>query len=216
MNEAPILRISLDIETLSTKPNALPISIGATAFWREASPITVGDWEVTKTPFLASITGADSLAAFGGTRASYDIDPLTVAWWQEQSIEARAALGINPMPLDSMLHAFCGWVLATVERHGRIYHNGETAEVDVEFWAKPPTFDCVILEHAFHDYRIECPWHYRATRCLNTLQALAPLAADPPDFPNFVLHRADHDAEQQAHSIMACLDSLLEDGAVER
>lgn len=66
--------IMLDLETLSTRPHAHILSIGACYF--DASG--VGE------TFYASIVPQEQQGAH--------IDPLTVAWWLRQDHEARAAL----------------------------------------------------------------------------------------------------------------------------
>lgn len=52
-------------------------------------------------------------------------------------------------------------------------------------WAKPPSFDLMILESLFKDFGVNIPWNYRVPRCVRTMQ----------DF----LTREEVDAIESAH-----------------
>lgn len=39
-------------------------------------------------------------------------------------------------------------------------------------WAKPPSFDLMILESLFKTFMVNVPWNYRVPRCVRTMQDL--------------------------------------------
>ena len=113
--------IMLDIETLGTKPGCIIRSIGACVFAPGGS-IPLGN------TFYANVDRA-SCEAFGLVA-----DPETEKWWEQQSEAAKAALTIDPRPLDDVLLDFEDWW-----RKNR----------GVEVWCHGATFDAPIVEAAY-------------------------------------------------------------------
>jgi DNA polymerase III epsilon subunit-like protein len=85
-------QIIIDLETLSTRPNACIVSIGAVAF-------TIKDGITEE--FIINIDAASS-KKFG-----LHLDPDTIDWWKKQSPEAIKSWQNNPVSLDKALHMFC-------------------------------------------------------------------------------------------------------------
>jgi DNA polymerase III epsilon subunit-like protein len=84
-------QIVVDLETLSTQPNACIVSIGAVAF-------TIQDG-ITEEFFINVDPG--SCKDYG-----LHVDPHTIEWWKEQTPQARKMWQENPVPLDEALDKF--------------------------------------------------------------------------------------------------------------
>lgn len=88
-------RVMLDLETMSMKPNAAIVAIGACVFNLELG--------VTDT-FYRAVT-LESSVEMGGV-----IDPSTVTWWLDKPKEAQEALLKDPVPLWVALGDFREWL----------------------------------------------------------------------------------------------------------
>jgi hypothetical protein len=141
MNEATIG--SLDLETLSTRPDACVIAIGVVLYLPEPSPgfsnFITGRWLIQ--PDLAI-----------GHR-----DPQTENWWKQQDEEVRKLVFSGRSTTAEVLRDF----QAFCRLHG--------SNKDFQWWADPAHFDFPILENQFHLLGYEVPWNYRQKRCLMTL-----------------------------------------------
>jgi hypothetical protein len=180
--------ISIDIETLSTKPNALITQIGACAFDRNSGAI---DERV----FLANCQYVDPWPS----DLDYHVDPSTALWWIMQSEEARMSLSKpEPRPIGDALNDLSNWMrqVGFVSQH---------RSITMRVWANAPTFDLTILRYALAKNGLHCPWHYRQEHCMRTVCTLARelIDGDPITVSEegLVAHRADHDAIRQARII---------------
>lgn len=167
--------LMIDIETLGTAPGSVILSIGAVTFNAEAG--TLG------AEFYSAIDPRSAVDA--GLR----MDISTLKWWMTQSDDARSAVFAGNQPLDCALREFSDF----------------TREVDASrVWAKPPSFDLVLLEAAFKACRLHVPWHYRSLRDVRTLLDFTGTR------PTYVgtAHNALDDARSQALSVIdACRNS---------
>ena len=130
-----------DIETLSTKPNAMILSIGAVAvcegkivgkFYQNINPTNLEDY------------GFES-----------DVD--TVNWWNSPDRDlARADLQDDQVSIVVALYLFHEWITEL---------QGET------IWGYGSDFDTVIIKNAFDKLNIEWPIKFWNHRCLRTLTA---------------------------------------------
>lgn len=139
-----ITDIMLDLETLSTDPNAMVIAIGAVAYGAH-------DEEVNS--FYAAI---DIKYGALGT-----ICPDTVAWWMSQSDEARLVFS-KEMAVRTQAEAladFATWM-----------HQFKGANV----WGNGVDFDNVILRNCYKMHHMQTPWHYRQNRCYRTIKNMFP------------------------------------------
>ena len=170
--------IMIDLETLSTAPNAAILSIGAVCFSLDGPPPDEG--------FLVSVD-----RGYYDMQSEFDVDPQTEAWWAKQGRAAQDSLKINrkstlPLALDE----FGDWC-------------GMQGDVDY-YMAKPAAFDFPILENAGrHSYGRGdvMPWKHRQRRCFSTYGSTFAdeyRAAQGVVYPELVRHRADHDAVRQA------------------
>ena len=136
--------IMLDLETLSTKPNALILTIGAIKFNRNDKTKDINKLET----FYVRIT-KDSCK-----KLDMDIDENTVKWWNQQTNEAKYEVFDNKDRID-IKDALIKLSLF-LKSHSYI-------------WANSPSFDCVILENAFNQCNLEIPWKFWNIRDCRTI-----------------------------------------------
>jgi hypothetical protein len=139
----------IDIETLSTEPNAIVLSIGAVLFDPYAENTAEDLSEYT---FYQNIT----IESQKHRHLSKD----TQEWWTQQDPAAWEALKHDQKPLvkvlENLYHFHCtrtGLKLPKVHR----------------VWANSPSFDCVILDSAYRHYErfFQFPipfWNWRDCR----------------------------------------------------
>ncbi len=87
------MNVMLDLETMSTAPNAAIVAIGAAAFSQN---------EIVSQFYCA--VDLESSESFG-----LKIDAATVTWWLKQSKEAQSGLFQYPHDLDMALLNFSKW-----------------------------------------------------------------------------------------------------------
>ena len=133
----------LDLETLGTRPGCVIRSIGAVFFDFDGKPLGP--------EYYANIDHYSAIAL--GLR----VDPLVVAWWGEQSADARAALEINPHPIKAVLDGFSRFLI----------ENGETDMLCL--WSHGAGFDIPVAEAAMVLTGSIMPWKYSNCRDTRTL-----------------------------------------------
>lgn len=191
-NAPQAAHIVLDLETLSTQPNAVIASIGAVALTASGGfvsefhvPITTGNFRQCHRHVCAK----------------------TVEWWEQQSEEAKLASVKAPNPTlpHPALQAFIAWV----------HEHADPKKVKV--WGNGSSFDNVILSSLFADYpELERPWAYWNDRDMRTVLDLNPAAKDVGPFEGVkhnALHDARHEAKQLAKVLMATQPAVQEKGA---
>ena len=136
--------IMLDLETMSTKPNAAIIAIGAVAF--------------NKNGIVDKFYSQVKLSSC--KKAGLDIDPSTVIWWMKQEEEARSKFFDNNSSGD-LLSALNGFTAFYMTHGGAIWGNGAT-------------FDNVILRSAYESLGIDSPWPFWVDSCYRTVKNLNP------------------------------------------
>ena len=148
----PAQHCMIDIETLSTRPNAAVLSIGAVLF--DFKNLTIGDL------FIQSI---DMEQAVG------HVDLGTVKWWMKQSDDARRDASSGKFSPTQVLTALAEWIEAEmVEKKSRC------------MWGNGASFDLVILESQYRAVGIDTPWDFWGHRCYRTIKSLYPnVEADP-------------------------------------
>src|SRR5690554_481960 len=141
------IHVSLDLETLSTRPDAAIISIGAAAR-------VEGNLET----FVCYVRTEDQFERH--------VDEQTLAWWEKkpdlwgETMERCCDHGLSlaPHALDSLQQ----WLTYLGTDQDRIY-----------VWGNGANFDVAILEHAYKSAGRQPPWAYWATRDLRTIKWLA-------------------------------------------
>jgi DNA polymerase III epsilon subunit-like protein len=131
--------VMVDLETLSTQPNAVIVSIGAVKF-----SFDIG----IQSKFKVNISG----------KSCHDhglhLDPNTIEWWQKQSKEAQDSWKVNPLPLKDGLEMFLEWW-------------GD--EKDIWFYCNGLSFDAPVLRTALYVVGKEQPWKYYHEMDLRTI-----------------------------------------------
>lgn len=165
--------IMLDLETLSTAPDAAIVAIGACTFSTDGRTLTEGE----RRTFYAPVD-LESSQRHGGR-----IDAATVRWWMAQSDAARQVFsGKEGIPLPAALlafSAFCG------------------TDDNIRIWGNGAAFDNIILRQAYQRCELPTPWKYAGDRCFRTLKALRDFGSEYLVKPA-VAHNALSDALAQA------------------
>jgi len=161
----------IDLETLSTRPTAAILSIGAVQF----DPYT---GEFGQTFYTTVLT--ESCAAAGLT-----IDRETVDWWGKQGEAAQAILKDCMDFQSSPTITECLSDLAMFINTNKLKHP----------WSCGAGFDIPILSNAYTQTEQKIPWDFWNVRCYRTIKAL--FRTDEDDFVG-IEHNALDDAKHQA------------------
>ena len=171
-----VKHVMLDIETLSTSPDAVVLSIGAVEFG-----LVDGVWSVGQGIEL-SLNIDDQIAK--GRKVSGD----TLRWWLGQSEDARMSVIEGPPKSQNY---------PTLMAVANFVNDGYV-------WGKGSDFDNVIVASLFGDYGIE-PWKFYMNRCYRTLEYLGKQNGVPVPRMEGVAHSALDDARHQAtHAATIC------------
>lgn len=180
----PKAHVAIDLETLSTSPAAVMLSIGAVAVCESTG---------TRLQFYAA-TSVDS-------QPGRKTDASTLIWWDKQSTEARKALDYahseDCPPLSQALDQLTDWLGKLGETH------------DVYVWGNGADFDIGILSHAYKEISNFVPWDFRKVRDMRTLYDLTLRFGLTISVPRVgTHHNALDDAQFQADVIMESLRQL--------
>jgi len=132
-------QVMVDLETLSVRPYATILSIGAVAFNIEQGVLDT---------FYTNVDANSCKDA--GLHISKD----TVEWWSQQSKEARKALTVNPLPVTQALENFAEWF-------------GNDRQTII--WGNGAAFDISILESAYWNTELTIPWSPWKVQCYRTV-----------------------------------------------
>jgi hypothetical protein len=172
----------IDIETLSTEPNAVILSIGAVLFDPYAANTAE---ELSEYTYYQNVTVK--------SQVHRDVSESTQQWWKEQSPEAWEALQDNQIPLVKALESL---------HHFHNTRTGNKLPKAHRVWAHSPSFDCIILSTAYDYYkkffRFPVPFYnWRDTRTI--LDAAYPPGDETrPDIRVGTHHNALDDCISQA------------------
>lgn len=171
--------VMLDLETWGTRPGCAIRSIGAVVFdpWH---PQPDADF------FYANVWGESCIAA------GLHIEAGTAEWWEDQSPEARAHLGANPLPLRRAMEQFQAFFMRNRGRY---------------VWGHGASFDAPILGEAFRRLSMSEPWNFWNLRDTRTVYDMAELRLG--DFPREgTHHNALDDARHQVRVLQAAYKKL--------
>lgn len=165
----------VDVETLSTEPNAVVLSIGALRF----------------NPMSGQVLGSFHVKLNLTEQRNRHISADTVQWWVNQLKEK------NGFELFSENNR-------TMVRNALIALREFMDDIGVDdkrvVWACDPDFDCVILENLFNEYGFKVPWRYTEPKSVRTVRLLAELTGVKlPDTK--ATHNAIEDCERQAMEV---------------
>lgn len=166
--------VMIDIETLSTEPNAAILSIGACAF-----DMLDKEEDISHTFFKR-------VSLESNFKHDRHVSSDTLSWWFKQSPEAQEATFNGPATsLSAALSDFNLWIHSLNPRPTHV-------------WAKDPDFDVVIMRSACAAVGLPFPFNYWQSRSVRTIVELAYPARDEPRFSGGVQHSAMDDAVFQA------------------
>lgn len=161
----------IDLETLSTRPNAVILSMGAVRF----------------NPFLTTVdiekgvdikVDVDSQISLGR-----DVQEETLTWWTTQPAEVQdAAFGLEGRTDLISFTKILNKMMVGVEH----------------IWCQGPVFDIVILENLYRQLEIPVPWNYWQIRDSRTLFGVF---GDPRSKNRAGAHNALMDCYYQANGI---------------
>lgn len=171
MNE--IIRVSIDLETMSLENNAAIVQIGACTIGGEANIFNC------------------YISPESAERAGLHVDKGTMEWWSKQDEAVRQRVFSGTTPISEALGFFTDWLSGLCDEDFsrlRIYANG---------WK-----DHAWIESAYHATHGHSPIHYRSPQDLRTLRDVCKFCDDAiPTFTNDSKHDALADAVAQAKEI---------------
>lgn len=161
--------VSIDLETLGVRADAVILSIGAAA-------------EVDGT----LVTFASAIKVGNGSQTERLIDSNTLAWWREKGplFDQTMAACEDAPDLREVLLQFAAWYSRLGNDRDRLYP-----------WGNGASFDVGMLDHAFAQEGIVPPWQFWTVRDLRTLKHLA---QDAGVFQHVEREGVHHDAVTDA------------------
>lgn len=180
--------LMIDLETMSNKPDAAIVAIGAVFFEPRTAELGA-EFSVT--------VKLDSDMAIGGV-----VDSKTILWWMQQSTEARAALtSEDAIPVKKALNALISFVDQNAENARRLM-----------VWGNGASFDNVILRGAFERCNMKPCWEWYNDLDVRTMVHLGrQLGFDPKKAMPFTgeRHNALADVIHQAKYVSAIWQKLF-------
>lgn len=182
-------RVMIDIETLSTRPDAATIAIG----------VVIRN-DVTPQHKQARSWFIDRDFVIGHQ------DPATIAWWNEQDPRVKnQVFGGNQLPREVLqeLNSFLNSNGITPEAYGH-------SERTYRCYASPAMFDFPILHMQYALQGITPAWSWRSERCLSTMmkEIRDNFGIEIRDVEPELKHHPVHDCLAQFQELDACLEEL--------
>jgi len=172
--------VMLDLETMSTRPNACIVAIGAVEF---------SETEGLGKTFYEVVDLESSM------RRGLHVEGNTIMWWLRQEEAARKAIGVASSDLPETLIRFTAF-LKSIKGPGHL-----------RVWANSCSFDNVILRSSYQACGMNQPFDGRADRCYRTMKDLC-YDIKPVVTPGTTKHNALDDAVAQAEHLVAIWKSL--------
>lgn len=170
--------VMIDLETLSTKPNALIVSIGAVVFNED----TIALQPIHQ--FKRVIDLKDPQTKL------FDIDLETVRWWMSRSQNALKESFFNEY--------VCSIKTMLLEFRAFLFNHGVNGPL-FRIWGNGSDFDNVILKNAYSTILNINPWSHTDNRCYRTIKESFPLKYEDK---NLTHHDALDDAIYQANHLI--------------
>ncbi len=146
--------VEIDLETLSTKPGGVIVSLGAVRFDPRLGRIQPYDELVEKGKTLKVILDIPDSKNYGFT-----ISKDTQEWWDLQSQEAKDATFNTGKEVPVKL---------ALEKFAAFMRRGDC------LWGNGANFDPVMLEPYFDRLGMPLPWKFYKVMCFRTLKTLLP------------------------------------------
>jgi len=206
MSKAKLINVVLDLETVSTQPNAGILQIGA------AIPQFDHDYLPSDFPttFHATIRYEDVLALVA--EGVLDMSDSTMDWWNlpAQAGPRIAVFSGQSSYLDALM-SFKDWLVTITQ----------ASDKQVAVWGNDVGFDNTILRHSLDAHGIHNVWSYKNNRCFRTLRALFPLTERQEDkivvrTLGLAKHTALGDALWEAEVMNTIVESYSGEDGLER
>jgi len=140
--------VMIDLETMSSRPDAAIAAIGAVAF--DMKNMAIGESFYT----TVDLQSCEDL----GLHFSAG----TVSWWMRQSEQARRdVLGGEQLDLITAMTGFSLWLQEHCVSQGHL-----------KVWGNGANFDPVIMESAYRACKEPVPWQFWNVRCFRTLKGM--------------------------------------------
>ncbi len=166
--------VMLDLETLSTRTNAVILVIAAIKFNRNDPEL----------PLERLQTFYRRIDIQSCVEVGMHTDPKTSQWWDEQdSIIRKEAFKKERVNIRSALQDFT-----------KFYGNS------THIWSQGANFDIPILDEAYRRCDLEPPWKFWQARDTRTIYDLANMSSK--DLPKGKLHHALHDCHRQIAGVL--------------
>lgn len=168
----------VDLETLSTRPHAIILVIGAIKFNRgETWKDIIDEKEIKKLDHFYCRIKIESCENIGLHR-----DSQAEKWWNEQDKYVKYEALDNPrrITIHEALKSFKKW-----------FGNGQYTKI----WGNGSGFDCSILGEAYKRCGMEIPWKFWMERDLRTIMDLGDVKTW--DLPQYKNHNALFDCYRQ-------------------
>ena len=176
-----LINVVLDLETLSTAPNAAIIQIGA----------VVPDFDYKNclgniVEFEATIQYESCLELVNSIDPPVFMSHGTMEWWEKQPTRKEVFSG--QLDYVDALDQFAAWI-------GHF-------ERPVAIWGNGSDFDNVVLRHSLDAFGFHGLWEFRNNRCFRTLKAVFPLMTEATGrYSNELTHTALGDARYEARML---------------
>lgn len=168
------MNLMIDLETLSTQPNAVVLSIGAVLFDEN------------------DIHGTFYATCSAKYQTNRDINHETVFWWMNQSDDAKDLFKTNAIYTGNGLTDLLNW----------LYIEKRLKQEKIKLWGNGSDFDNVILNDYLVENYFE-PFKHHNNRCFRTIKNILPLADNEKPMRQGVHHNALDDAIYQTHYLQA-------------
>ena len=178
-----IIRISIDLETMSLENNAAIVQIGACTI---------------QAPSEASQCFNMYINPESAERLGLHVDKGTMEWWSKQDEAVRQRVFGGTEPLTYALASFEAWVACLC---------ADKLE-NIRFYSKGAE-DIIWLKNAYYTTIGRWPFHYRSPQNLRTLvDAMEYAGIVVPQFPNDTPHDALADALAQGEQVYWMLEQI--------
>lgn len=185
--------VMIDLETLSVRPNAAVLSIGACYFDPKGPVGHTG-------PEFYRVVNIETCI-----RQGMVVDDGTFNWWMNQSQEARDAISkARKMSLYEALSDFklfwqgVGGIDGTTGEQKHLFDDKHGADM---LWAHGTNFDEPIMHFAYASYALERPWPYNHVRDTRGLFDFTGVWPKKDAYPDLTAHNALSDAIRQARDV---------------
>ena len=188
LNNPDEIHVMLDLETVSTEPNASIIQIGACLV-----KDTTNNYKQK-----ISLSSIESHNAKAQSENQFDISYESLHWWSKQDTVLRAEVFSGTKNISDVLQEFGEWLT-------QLAHSSNKK---VMLWSNGADFDCVIIQKAFHNTMNNYPISYKNHRCYRTMIASMPAVLKAYAPANIRPHDALADAIYQARVLSLWNESV--------